>query len=843
MNKTIFLVLVIFLAFIPFAGAVPSPYFVSPTPNNMTTVNGAKYFLINVSDAGTISSCILTNSTGGISPANYSMTVDASGTYCYINLTTIYSPIDYQVYVNDGVNTNATEYRTASPFFCGVVDRAHSIWILDRDYNCTDAGFTINSYSILDGRGHYVDSTSYTMQTNGESWFGASTWFNSLVYNITLYNGIASSSNAFPQGYSQIINSTIYSDSHGTARSRFGTYSMTPMLQNVVLYGYIYDDLSGSDIVIRNVTAISTSPLGFPTFEVSALANNELYIYDSTIFGALKSYGALFVDKVILNGMGRSWCIQFGFQGYIVQSATNSIIFNCTLAFVGGTDGSWSGNTINSTIGADFIDSSFSGIFNDNKFGTNNILAMGSRSDAGCFFVSNPINNTQDGFADPIMVRTSAPLNCTNINGGNPAQVLLFTGCPYIGVKNVNTKTILIHRNNATIENANMQYFFDTNQYSYGTNSLVNNSVISNYANLTYSRNITLLNVTVPVINNIGNNSQYYRKWYVVYRVVDADGYPISADTINIKNVFATQVYSSTNKITEATPQTQYYDDKGSVTTYEPYNISGTKAGYVPNYTSGITFSSDAHPILQLSKIPTITIHSPISRKYAKYVIDLNVSADTIINTWWHNINNTANVTFTPNSTINLTSMGDGEYTVYVYANGTTGIQNYSKVYFTVDTTRPLVFITSPTNGTVIDLIESGAKDVSIIGIGENIHLDSVWTSNPDFGANLGTSENWKFTYSNTPDGSYSITIYVNDTYGNIGEAEVNFIVKSLFVRGNALFGGIIPLIIALGLIFSLISLFVSTNLKNPKDYFVEIVGTILLLMVVASALVVYFTF
>lgn len=842
MNKAILLVLIIFLAFVPFASAsTPQLSFVSPTPTNMTTVNGQNWIFVNVTSDVILSSCNLTNWTGGINPVNYSMTVN--GNNCYINATTTYSPMNFVVYAFNGTDMNATGQRSAYPFFCGVFDRTRSIWTLDRDYNCTDIGFIINSYSILDGRGHYVDSTSYTMQTNGEYWLGASTWFNSLVYNITLYNGIASPSNAFPHGYSQIINSTIYSDSHGTARSRFGTYSMTPMLQNVVLYGYIYDDLSNSNIVIRNVTAISTSPLGFPTVEVTALANNYLYVYDSTIFGALKSYGALFVDKVILNGMGRSWCIQFGFQGYILQSASNSIIFNCTLAFVGGTDGSWTGNTINSTIGIDHIDSSFSGVFNNNIFGTNNILAMGSRADAGCFFSANPINNTQTGYADPIMIRTSAPANCTAINGGNPAQVLLFNGCPYISVKNVNTKTILIHRNNATIENANMQYFFDTNQYSYGTNSLVNNSNISNYANLTYSRNITLLNVTVPVINNIGNNSQYYRKWYIVYRVVDADGYPISADTINIKNAFGTQVYSSTNKVTDTTPQTQYYDDKGSITTYEPYNISGMKAGYVSNYTMGVTFSSDAHPVLQLSKIPTITIHSPISRKYAKYLIDLNVSADTVINRWWYNINNTANVTFTPNITINFTSYGDGEYDFYVYANGTTGVQNYSKVHFTVDTTKPLVFLTSPVNGTVFDLIESGTKDVSIIGIGENIHLDSVWTSNPDFGVNLGTAENWKFTYSNIPDGAYSIIIYVNDTYGNIGEAEVNFVVKTLVIRGNAIFGGIIPLLLALGLIISIIASFITSRQQNMKDFITETVGIIIILFVAIIGFSVYFTF
>lgn len=78
---------------------------------------------------------------------------------------------------------------------------------------------------------------------------------------------------------------------------------------------------------------------------------------------------------------------------------------------------------------------------------------------------------------------------------------------------------------------------------------------------------------------------------------------------------------------------------------------------------------------------PTITIHFPENKTYTKSVIDLNVSADKIIDTWWYNLNETGNVTFNPNTTVNITN---GYFHLIVYANDTYGKVGSEDVYFTI---------------------------------------------------------------------------------------------------------------------------------------------------------------
>jgi hypothetical protein len=168
----------------------------------------------------------------------------------------------------------------------------------------------------------------------------------------------------------------------------------------------------------------------------------------------------------------------------------------------------------------------------------------------------------------------------------------------------------------------------------------------------------------------------------------------------------------------------------------------------------------------------SVNITSPESRKYAKYLIDLNVAADKTIQTWIYNLNGTGNITFTPNITLNLTSMGDGEYSIIVYANTTDGAIGSATTNWTVHTTIPIVWIDYPLDGTY-------HKDVNftIYGRAENILLDKVWTNNTGFGANLGNSTNWLFTYNNISEGAYTVIVYANDTFSIEGNLTVSFVI------------------------------------------------------------------
>ena len=85
---------------------------------------------------------------------------------------------------------------------------------------------------------------------------------------------------------------------------------------------------------------------------------------------------------------------------------------------------------------------------------------------------------------------------------------------------------------------------------------------------------------------------------------------------------------------------------------------------------------------ITINAAPIVTIQSPQNVTYNYSIIDLNVSADEPIDTWYYSLNEGGNITFSPNSMI--FAKGGSNYLV-VYANDTSGNINSSEVYFTVD--------------------------------------------------------------------------------------------------------------------------------------------------------------
>ena len=79
---------------------------------------------------------------------------------------------------------------------------------------------------------------------------------------------------------------------------------------------------------------------------------------------------------------------------------------------------------------------------------------------------------------------------------------------------------------------------------------------------------------------------------------------------------------------------------------------------------------------------PNVTIHSPISQTYTTNLIDIEVSADETVDTWWYTFDLAENITFTPNITLTLP---DNTYNLYVSANDTWGHINTTNVTFTVN--------------------------------------------------------------------------------------------------------------------------------------------------------------
>jgi len=172
---------------------------------------------------------------------------------------------------------------------------------------------------------------------------------------------------------------------------------------------------------------------------------------------------------------------------------------------------------------------------------------------------------------------------------------------------------------------------------------------------------------------------------------------------------------------------------------------------------------------------PTITIDSPTNITYSFSLIDLNVSADETIDTWWYsNDSDLTNHSFSPN----LSAIWDeGSNNVTVYANDSSSNVGGLSIIFVVDTIFPVPTITFPSNNTNHS---DNTLDVNYTYVESN--CDSVWFTNntgltnitlTNCGDNI-TSETWL-------EGINNITLYINDTAGNENSTNVRFYIDTTF--------------------------------------------------------------
>ncbi|MCM1986141.1 PGF-pre-PGF domain-containing protein [Methanococcoides seepicolus] len=150
---------------------------------------------------------------------------------------------------------------------------------------------------------------------------------------------------------------------------------------------------------------------------------------------------------------------------------------------------------------------------------------------------------------------------------------------------------------------------------------------------------------------------------------------------------------------------------------------------------------------------------------YSTGSIFLNVSANLDVDTWMYNINATGNHTFSPNATL---SLPDGEHHLTVFANDTIGNMASVMVNFSIDTIVPTVTIELPQNTTyatnTVNLNVSADEGVAIWMYNVN------GTGNHTFTPNITIS---------LPDGDHNVTVFANDTVGNVGISMVNFTIDT----------------------------------------------------------------
>jgi PGF-pre-PGF domain-containing protein len=206
-----------------------------------------------------------------------------------------------------------------------------------------------------------------------------------------------------------------------------------------------------------------------------------------------------------------------------------------------------------------------------------------------------------------------------------------------------------------------------------------------------------------------------------------------------------------------------------------PYNSGG-------NITSG----GDYLPLTVIipdTTPPNITIYSPQNTTYGSSWVDLNVSADEFINTWWYSLDGGGNTTFAPNGSLGgRTGLAEGQHHLVVYANDTSGNLNSSSVHFTVDTAPPTVNVTSLSNGSVINIFNDWLYGSAL---DTTTQVDLVYlTLNGVFqGTFPVNSTTGKFSpkLSYLPDAWNNITIVASDRGGNNATTSLTVFVRSNF--------------------------------------------------------------
>lgn len=178
--------------------------------------------------------------------------------------------------------------------------------------------------------------------------------------------------------------------------------------------------------------------------------------------------------------------------------------------------------------------------------------------------------------------------------------------------------------------------------------------------------------------------------------------------------------------------------------------------------------------------LPNIVITSPLNNtNTSNKGINVNYSASDeteLDDCWYSNTSGLVNYTLTGCSNITGVSWNEGANSVYVWANDTAGNQNYSYVYFYVDTIKPQIRIIFPLNNTNTS---NTGLDINYTA-SDNHWLGSCWYSNDSYSKNTSLATcGTNITTVTWVEGLHNITIWANDTAGNENSTSLRFYIDT----------------------------------------------------------------
>ncbi|MFH0737162.1 MAG: hypothetical protein V1827_00595, partial [Candidatus Micrarchaeota archaeon] len=158
---------------------------------------------------------------------------------------------------------------------------------------------------------------------------------------------------------------------------------------------------------------------------------------------------------------------------------------------------------------------------------------------------------------------------------------------------------------------------------------------------------------------------------------------------------------------------------------------------------------------------PSVTIASPQNLTYNVSAIDLNYTpSGSNLDSCWYSLDGGSNTSLPGCNNGSLGSLTTGAHNVTVYVNNTVGNTNSSIQYFTVDLVYPGISILLPTNSTY----SSGTVPLNFT-YSDNFGISACWYYVDGAGPTYSCSNT---TMPGLLDGGHNVSVYVNDTAGNV---------------------------------------------------------------------------
>jgi hypothetical protein len=200
------------------------------------------------------------------------------------------------------------------------------------------------------------------------------------------------------------------------------------------------------------------------------------------------------------------------------------------------------------------------------------------------------------------------------------------------------------------------------------------------------------------------------------------------------------------------------------------------------NKTSDMDISNEsAHwnvTIVSGDTAPTVSISTPAVDSFSTNSgLDVNFSAvsATLDSCWYSNDSMLANTTLAECANITGVTWSEEQHNVTVWANDTTGGESSANVNFTIDTTNVSLSISNPSNNSYSTL-----TTLNVNFTASDTNLDSCWYSNDSMLSNTTLSSCANITGVTWSEGDHNVTIWANDSAGNLNFVDVTFVVDSI---------------------------------------------------------------